>query len=77
MASAPACSQIRATSTAFTLPLSQPLRIFTVTGTGTAAFTAATISPQSSGVFMSALPLPLFTIFGIGQPMLRSMKSGP
>ena len=35
-AAAPACSQTRAKSTAFTLPLSQPLRNFTVTGTETA-----------------------------------------
>ena len=49
----------------------------TVTGTGTAAFTAATISPQSSGVFIRALPLPPPVIFGAGQPMLISISSGP
>ena len=59
------------------LPLSQPLRIFTVTGTETAFTTASTIRAARSGSRMRALPSPLFTIFGIGQPMLMSRKSAP
>ena len=42
-ASAPADSISWANSTALTLPLSQPLRILTVTGLPQAAFTAVTI----------------------------------
>ena len=75
MADAPACSRIFATSTQFTLPASQPLRIFTVTGTSTAAATAAVISPASSGVFISAEPSPPLTILPTGQPMLMSIIS--
>ncbi len=76
MAATPACSQISATSGALMFWASQPARIFTVTGTGTASTTAATISPQSGGFFISALPAPGLVIFGAGHPMLMSIKSG-
>ena len=75
-AEAPASSQIFAISTALTEFLSQPLRIFTVTGTGTARTTAETIARQSRGLFMRAEPEPLLAILGAGQPILISMKSG-
>ena len=58
-------------------PLSQPLRILTVTGTSTAPQTASTMRAAFSGSFIRALPSPLFTIFGMGQPMLISIKSAP
>ena len=77
IAAAPACSQSFANSTAFTLPPSQPLRILTVTGTGTAFATAATISAASSGVRMSAEPSPDFTTLPTGQPMLMSIICAP
>ena len=76
IASAPACSQIHATSTALILFLSHPLRIFTVTGTDTAFLTAETISPHKSGRFIKAQPPPLLLILGAGHPMLMSMAWG-
>ena len=77
MALAPACSRSFASSTALMLPLSQPLRILTVTGTGTACVTASTIRAAFSGSRIKALPSPFPAIFGIGQPMLMSIKSAP
>ena len=77
IADAPACSSIAASSGALHELLSQPLRILTVTGTGTAFTTASTIRAAFSGSFISALPSPLFAIFGMGQPMLMSIKSAP
>ena len=67
MALTPTCSSIFASSTALTLPLSQPRRIFTVTGTGLAF----------SGSFMRAEPSPLATTLPTGQPMLMSMTAAP
>ncbi len=75
-AAAPARSQTAATCGALTEPSSHPARSLTVTGTGTAAATAATIAPQRGGFFISALPAPEPVIFGAGQPMLMSMASG-
>ena len=43
------------------LPLSQPRRIFTVTGTGLAFTTASAMRPAFSGSFISAEPSPLDT----------------
>ena len=77
MAAAPASSQRRAKAGALTLPPSQPLRIFTVTGTGTARATADTISAASSGVRMRAEPSPDLTTLPTGQPMLMSIISAP
>ena len=76
-AAAPACSSAAASAGALHEPLSQPRRILTVTGTATAPQTASTIRAARSGSFISALPSPLLTIFGIGQPILISMKSAP
>ena len=77
MADTPTCSSIRLSSTALTLPLSQPRRIFTVTGTGLAFTTASAIRAAFSGSFIRAEPSPLETTFPTGQPMLMSMKSAP
>ena len=76
-AAAPLSCKIFASSTTLTLPRSQPIRVFTVTGTSTASTTARTIWPASCGSFIRALPSPLLTIFGMGQPMLISKKSQP
>ena len=77
MASAPLSWAILANSTALTEFLSQPLRNFTVTGTGLAAFTLRMIRAANSGSFIRALPARLPAILGAGQPMFRSMTSGP
>ena len=77
MAAAPLSWRTLASSTTLTLPRSQPMRVFTVTGTSTASATARTIRPAKAGSFIRALPSPLLTIFGMGQPILRSRKSQP
>ena len=59
------------------LPLSQPRRIFTVTGTGLAFTTASAMRAAFSGSFIRAEPSPLETTFPTGQPMLMSMTSAP
>ena len=55
---------------------SQPSRIFTVTGQGTASFTARTIFPIFKGSLIRALPSPLEATFGTGHPILISIRSG-
>ena len=64
-------------SSTLMLPLSQPRRHLTVTGTGTARTTASTILPASSGVRIRPEPSPELAIFGMGQPILMSRKSQP
>ena len=59
------------------LPLSQPRRIFTVTGTPAAFTTASAMRAAFSGSFIRAEPSPLETTFPTGQPMLMSMMSAP
>ena len=59
------------------LPLSQPRRIFTVTGTGLACTTASATRAAFSGSRMRAEPSPLATTLPTGQPMLISMRSQP
>jgi hypothetical protein len=59
---------IWANSTALTLPLSQPLRIFTVTGQGTASRTARMMARASSGFSISAEPSPLLTTLPTDSP---------
>ena len=76
-AETPACSMRRLSSTALMLLLSQPRRIFTVTGTGLAFTTASAMRAAFSGSFIKAEPSPLETTFPTGQPMLMSMKSAP
>ena len=77
MALTPACSSIFASSTALMLPLSQPRRIFTVTGTGLALTTASASRAAFSGSFIRAEPSPLATTLPTGQPMLMSIISAP
>ena len=77
MALTPACSSIFASSTAWMLPLSQPRRIFTVTGTGLAFTTASAMRAAFSGSFIRAEPSPLATTLPTGQPMLMSMTAAP
>ena len=77
MALTPACSSIFASSTALMLPLSQPRRIFTVTGTGLAFTTASAMRAAFSGSFIRAEPSPLATTLPTGQPMLMSMSAAP
>ena len=59
-------------------PLSQPRRIFTVTGRRPAPFTTASATRTArSGVRMSPEPSPELATLGTGQPMLMSMMSAP
>ena len=74
---APLSSMRRVKSSTLMLPLSQPRRHLTVTGTSTALTTASTIFPASSGVRIRPQPSPLFATLGMGQPMLMSRKSQP
>ena len=60
-----------------TLPLSQPRRIFTVTGTGHAFTTASASRAAFSGSRIRAHPSPEDTTFPTGQPMLMSRSSAP
>ena len=73
----PTSSSILASSTALMLPLSQPRRIFAVTGTLTARTTASAMRAAFSGSFISALPSPFLTTLPTGQPMLISKMSAP
>ena len=57
--------------------LSQPIRIFTLTGTFTACTTAAATAQARSGVFNRPLPSPLLATLGTGQPILMSMARAP
>lgn len=76
MAAAPAASMAWAKATALTLPLSQPFRVLTVTGTPASRRTASTIAMALSGSFIRAEPSPLLATLGTGQPVLMSMQSG-
>ena len=58
-------------------PLSQPRRIFTVTGTGDAFTTASAMRAAFSGSFIRAEPSPFPTTLPTGQPILMSMRSAP
>ncbi len=77
MADTPASSSIFARGTALTLPLSQPRRIFTVTGTGEDFTTASASRAAFSGSFIRAAPSPEETTLPTGQPMLMSSRSAP
>ena len=59
------------------LPLSQPRRILTVTGTSTAFTTASAMAAALSGSRISAAPLPWAATLWTGQPMLISRISAP
>ena len=69
---------MRASTGAFRLLWSQPMRIFNVTGTSTASTVAARILPASTSSRISAEPAawPTATFF-TGQPKLMSIRSAP
>ena len=77
MPATPTLSSSTASSGALMLPLSQPRRIFTVTGTFTALTTASAMRAAFSGSRISAEPSPLLTTLPTGQPMLMSRMSAP
>ena len=56
---------------------SQPVRIFSVTGTSTAPTTASRMRPTSGSSFSSAEPAITLQTFLAGQPMLMSMICAP
>ena len=73
----PRSSAIRASSGALRSAWSQPIRIFTVTGTST-AFTVASMSLVASPTsFINAEPASWPTTLRTGQPKLISMMSAP
>ena len=77
IAEAPALSTTLAISMALIFFSSQPLLIFTVTGIGTDATTASTISFTFFGLFNRAEPAcDLIATFGTGHPILISIISG-
>ncbi len=73
----PACSAIFATFRPFLLARSQPVRIFSVTGTSTAPTTACRISLTKASSLNKAEPAALLQTFFAGQPMLISMIWAP
>ena len=73
----PRFSAIRASSGALRLEWSQPIRIFSVTGTFTALTVASMIAAASGRSRISAYPASPFTTFFTGQPMLMSMIAAP
>ena len=58
-------------------PFSTPRRIFTVTGTPTAAATAATTRHASSASSIRCAPAPVFVTLRTGQPKFMSTMSAP
>ena len=76
-AAAPASTSCGPTSSASREPSFRPRRIFTVTGTSTAAATALTIRPARAGSSRSVAPAPVFVTLRTGQPKLMSTMSAP
>ncbi|MDT4865398.1 hypothetical protein FQZ97_1001970 [compost metagenome] len=76
-ATIPSCSAIFATSRPFLFCRSQPVRIFRVTGTATAATTACKISRTRLSSFSRAEPAALLQTFLAGQPILMSIICAP
>src|SRR5690606_4746066 len=68
---------MRAISGALRCTASQPVRIFSVTGTSTAPTTASRIRATSSSSRISAEPAQALHTFFAGQPMLMSMMCAP
>ena len=77
MALTPACSSILASSTALMLPLSQPRRIFTVTGTGLALHHRLGEAGGLLRVFHQGRAVAVGHHLAHGQPMLMSMTAAP
>ena len=73
----PKSSAILAICTALRLCLSQPVRIFNVTGTSTALTTARRICATKGSSLSKAEPAMTLQIFLAGQPMLMSMICAP
>lgn len=77
MAATPTDSSILARSRQTMFPLSQPRRIFTVTGVPWAPRITASATRQALSRSRSRPePSPLLATLGTGQPMLMSMMSG-
>jgi hypothetical protein len=76
-AATPASARARASSGALIEDESQPRRIFTVTGTGTAATIAATTRAVAWTSRASAAPLPRLTTLETGHPRLTSTSTAP
>jgi len=68
---------MRAIAGALRCAASQPVRIFSVTGTSTAATTASRMRATSASSRMSAEPAQALQTFFAGQPMLMSMSCAP
>jgi len=68
---------MRAMVRAFLLCVSQPVRIFKVTGMSTAFTTVARMRPTRTSSLSSAEPAITLQIFFAGQPMLMSMIWAP
>ncbi len=73
----PLSSAILARRGAFWLASSQPLRIFSVTGSFTALTVASRILPALTSSRIRAEPASPFTTFFTGQPKLMSMRAAP
>ncbi len=76
-AAAPASTSCGPTASAARDPSLRPRRIFTVTGTSTAAATAPTIRQARSGSSSKVAPAPVFVTLRTGQPKLMSTMSAP
>ena len=76
-AAMPARSAMRAMVTALRASGAGPVRIFSVTGTGTAATTASTMRATNGSSASSAEPAAALHTFLAGQPMLMSMIWAP
>ena len=68
---------MRAMARALRCSLSQPVRIFSVTGTSTASTTADRMRATSASSRISAEPAQVLHTFLAGQPMLMSMICAP
>src|SRR5262245_21922175 len=73
----PACSAMRATRTAFRFSGSQPVRIFSVTGTSTAFTTASRMPATNPSLRSSADPAVVWSPVYPGQPTLMSLICAP
>ncbi len=73
----PASSAILAMVTPFLWSLSQPVRVFRVTGIGTALTTVVKIFSTSASSCINAEPAKRLQTFFAGQPILISIISAP
>ncbi len=75
--SAPTSTSFGPTSRHVREPSRRPRRIFTLTGTSTAAATDSTIAHARAGSSSSVAPAPVFVTLRTGQPKLMSTRSAP